>query len=138
VEFDSRAGHDLGGEEDPQAAYSAGEAGTRIAGTIAPFLKPKELRAISLRYGLEVPAEPAPLRDYEGEVLSALIDDNILPPEAPAGKKGYDLQNVERTLDEVGVFMNVSGEYVRRLLKSGLAKLRIASESGRLAMDDMA
>jgi len=108
--------------------------------TLSRFLRPREMEALSLRYGLDEQSSStsttsasrtgrAP-RDYVAQAEAELFGDAAGKP-APSlrrgGKKGEAMSFVE-----VGQRMKVSAEYGRRLCHAALDKLRRAAEEGAL------
>ena len=99
-----------------------------IKRTLSRFLRPREMEALSLRYGLEQSSEnSAPARDYLAEAEAELFGDASKPTVARGGKWGEAMSFVE-----VGQHMKVSAEYGRRLCHAALDKLRRAAEEGAL------
>ncbi|GKY98353.1 hypothetical protein MPSEU_000792900 [Mayamaea pseudoterrestris] len=100
--------------------------------TLSRFLRPKEMEALSWRYGLisesHKLAEPI---DYLAEAEEALFGkppQQTRAPEIPIkGKQGEAMSFVE-----VGKKMQVSAEYTRRLVHTALDKLRRAADEGHL------
>lgn len=96
--------------------------------TLARFLRPRELEALSLRYGL-VPESGETIskrRDYVAEAETFLYGPS--PEKLPVrGRWGEAMSFVE-----VGKRMKVSAEYGRRLCHAALEKLRRAAEEGTL------
>ena len=92
--------------------------------TLARFLRPREMEALSWRYGLN--NEPAPVaRDYVAEAEERIYgSQNKLPSK---GRWGEAMSFVE-----VGKHMQVSAEYGRRLCHAALKKLQNAAEEGAL------
>lgn len=110
--------------------------------TLSRFLQPREMEALSWRYGLiqeDDTTAPAPApskrpRNYVAEAEEQLFgkssnDGSINKrPEVPVrGKWGEAM-----SLTEVGKRMHVSAEYGRRLCHTALTKLRQAAEEGAL------
>lgn len=93
--------------------------------TLGRFLRPKELEALSWRYGL-IQDGPKP-RNYVAEAEEELFGSSSRPGIPVRGKGGEAMSFVE-----VGKKMEVSGEYVRRLCHAALGKLRRAAEEGAL------
>ena len=93
-----------------------------LKSVLEPFLSPKEMEALSLRYGL------SKQKDYLAEAVEDIFGSNgILTPIKKKGKWGEAL-----SFKEVGVQMAISAEYGRRLCGKALEKLRCAAEDGRL------
>jgi RNA polymerase sigma factor (sigma-70 family) len=105
----------------------------QLASTLSRFLRPKEMEALSWRYGLinEVQNKPAEPIDYLAEAEEALFgkpQQQAQAPELPVkGKQGEAMSFVE-----VGKKMQVSAEYTRRLVHTALDKLRRAADEGYL------
>jgi RNA polymerase sigma factor (sigma-70 family) len=98
--------------------------------TLSRFLRPKEMEALSWRYGLtsEVTPKPSQARDYVSEAETVLFGSKSAKQELPVkGKWGEAMSFVE-----VGKKMEVSSEYGRRLCHAALNKLRQAAEEGAL------
>jgi RNA polymerase sigma factor (sigma-70 family) len=98
--------------------------------TLGRFLRPKEMEALSWRYGLtsEDSPKPAPVRDYVSEAEMVLFGNTPAKQELPVkGKWGEAMSFVE-----VGKRMEVSSEYGRRLCHAALNKLRQAAEEGAI------
>lgn len=103
--------------------------------TLSKFLRPKEIEALSWRYGLlddnssgsnlETRKEKANRYLMEAEV--ALFESK---PTESVPKKGRFGEAM--TFNEVGNKMQVSAEYGRKLCHKALAKLQEAAEDGRL------
>jgi RNA polymerase sigma factor (sigma-70 family) len=98
--------------------------------TLSRFLRPKEMEALSWRYGLtsEDSTKPAQVRDYVSEAEAVLFGSTPAKQELPVkGKWGEAMSFVE-----VGKKMEVSSEYGRRLCHAALNKLRQAAEEGAI------
>jgi RNA polymerase sigma factor (sigma-70 family) len=110
--------------------------------TLARFLRPREVEAVSWRYGLNTSEDdvssPSPAcskllakRDYVAEAERELFGD--APSPAPPrsipvrGKWGEAM-----SFSEVGSRMHISAEYGRKLCHAALDKLRRAAEEGML------
>jgi DNA-directed RNA polymerase sigma subunit (sigma70/sigma32) len=91
----------------------------QLKSTLSKFLRPKEMEALSWRYGLQ--------RDYVAEAEEELFGRS---PRAPITVKGRWGEAMSFT--EVGKKMKVSAEYGRRLCHKALNKLRVAAEEGML------
>ncbi|KAL7564804.1 hypothetical protein ACA910_021064 [Epithemia clementina (nom. ined.)] len=85
---------------------------------LAKFLRPKEVEALSWRYGLT---------SHSVAAVDGRIDDASKTVVATRGKWGEAM-----TFQEVGKRMHISAEYGRRLCQKALSKLRLAHEQGRL------
>jgi len=108
-----------------------------LKSTLSPFLRPKEMEALSWRYGLKQPENPKPFRDYlaeaEDEIFgpegilssSSVVRQKKTPPQQ--GRWGEAM-----SFTEVGKHMSISAEYGRRLCQAALKKLRAAAEEGKL------
>jgi RNA polymerase sigma factor (sigma-70 family) len=108
--------------------------------TLSKFLRPKEIEALSWRYGLlndssgsNVESRQEKANRYAMEAEADLFFDkepvkSVQQRDLPAkGKFGEEM-----TFNEVGKRMQVSAEYGRRLCHAALAKLRHAAEEGIL------
>lgn len=98
--------------------------------TLSRFLRPKEMEALSWRYGLTSEATPKPpqARNYVSEAEMVLFGSKPAKQEIPVrGKWGEAMSFVE-----VGKKMEVSSEYGRKLCHAALNKLRQAAEEGAL------
>jgi len=106
---------------------------------LAQFLNPKELQAISLRYGLTPTVNgQAVTRDYEAEAERDLFGG------ADTSTNTYQSKQTKRnglnqgrwgeamSFQEVGRRMAVSAEYGRQLCSAALKKLKRAAEEGDL------
>jgi RNA polymerase primary sigma factor len=89
---------------------------------LGAFLRPKEMEALSWRYGL---FEQRPYRDYLGEAEEELFGESSVPP--VKGKRGEAM-----SFTEVGRKMSISAEYGRRLCHKALEKLQQAAKEGQL------
>jgi RNA polymerase sigma factor (sigma-70 family) len=92
--------------------------------TLSRFLRPKEMEALSWRYGLNA-ANPLAKRDYLAQAEVELFGEDISP--TTKGKWGEAM-----SFTEVGRHMQVSAEYGRRLCHQALDKLRRAVADGML------
>jgi RNA polymerase sigma factor (sigma-70 family) len=99
--------------------------------TLSRFLRPKEMEALSWRYGLtsEDSPKPAQARDYVSEAETVLFGSTTPAKQelTVKGKWGEAMSFVE-----VGKRMEVSSEYGRRLCHAALNKLRQAAEEGAI------
>lgn len=82
--------------------------------TLSKFLRPREMEALSWRYGLKY-------RDYLGEAEEELFGSTT------KGKRGEAM-----SFTEVGKHMSISAEYGRRLCHKALDKLKQAAADGQL------
>ena len=82
------------------------------------FLRPKEMEALSLRYGLNVSRK----QSYQAEAEALVFGTS-----AKRGKSGEAM-----SFSEVGKQMSVSSEYGRKLVHRALAKLKKAAAEGQL------
>jgi RNA polymerase sigma factor (sigma-70 family) len=89
---------------------------------LGEFLRPKEMEALSWRYGL---IEQKPYRDYLGEAEEEIFGESLAPP--VKGKWGEAM-----SFTEVGNKMSISAEYGRRLCHKALNKLQQAAKEGQL------
>jgi RNA polymerase sigma factor (sigma-70 family) len=89
---------------------------------LGEFLRPKEMEALSWRYGL---IEQKPYRDYLGEAEEEIFGETSAPP--VKGKWGEAM-----SFTEVGNQMSISAEYGRRLCHKALNKLQQAAKEGQL------
>lgn len=104
-----RTGKDLTEAQDDEEESVARQAA--LQETLQKFLRPKEVEALSWRYGL--------VRDYVAEAEAAILGDG--------GKWGEAM-----SFTQVGQKMQVSAEYGRKLCHRALEKLRAAAEQGAL------
>ena len=97
----------------------------------SPFLKPKELEILQLRFGIEEDfstTQPKSYRDYEAEAEKDLFGETVASTNAVRkGKNGEAM-----SFQEVGKRVGVSAEYCRRLCGQALKKLRQAAADGHL------
>ena len=97
----------------------------------SPFLKPKELEILQLRFGIEEDfstTQPKSYRDYEAEAEKDLFGETVaLTNAVRKGKNGEAM-----SFQEVGKRVGVSAEYCRRLCGQALKKLRQAADDGHL------
>ena len=108
-----------------------------LRSTLSQFLRPKEMEALSWRYGLvsdgdndgsNMDAPPTKKRDYVAEAEEELFGKPQSAQIQPVkGKSGEAM-----SFPEVGKRMKVSAEYTRRLCHAAVAKLQRAAEEGRL------
>jgi DNA-directed RNA polymerase sigma subunit (sigma70/sigma32) len=109
--------------------------------TLSKFLRPKEMEALSWRYGLldedastnmETPQVRANryFSEAEQNLFGAAKKKKALVKKANVVKKGRFGEAM--TFNEVGNKMQVSAEYTRKLCHAALAKLRRAADEGRL------
>lgn len=119
-----------------------------IMQVLESYLKPKELMALSLRYGLLDSDNNAGVRDYEQEAEADLFGPQGMIRTTQEEKKrqtisssSYASSNIiskggrwgeAMTFKEVGKQMRVSGESGRKLCAAALAKLKAAVKEGRL------
>jgi RNA polymerase sigma factor (sigma-70 family) len=111
----------------------------QLRSMLSKFLRPKEMEAISYRYGLvgdnaALHGQPQK-RDYLAEAEKELF--GTKPAKKTAAKKAMAITvkgkwGEAMSFTEVGKHMQVSAEYGRRLCHAGLNKLRQAAEDGRL------
>ena len=116
---------------------------------ISIFLQPKELEALSLRYGLKEAANVASSSQASQAVTSAKLRKQdkanaavVTASKAVAAseaKSGTERRQPEKgrwgeamSFKEVGTSMSISAEYGRRLCHKALDKLRQAVDDGRL------
>ena len=101
---------------------------------LSRFLRPREMEALSWRYGLisdmAAVAESNTSRDYLAEAEEHLFGETAAPAKKKIPTKGRWGESM--TFDEVGNRMQVSAEYGRRLCHAGLEKLRAAAAEGSL------
>jgi len=146
----STVGEDL--EESPTASLER----EQFRKTLSKFLRPKEMEALSWRYGLvdtdesQVGELNPPIEQGQKQLANQYLADaetylfgsttttgragsrsgGPFPSELPEkGRFGEAM-----SFNEVGKKMKVSAEYGRRLCHGGLAKLRQAAEDGRLEL----
>ena len=93
---------------------------------LSKFLRPKEMEALSWRYGLTTEEIRRPYRDYLGEAEQELFGESSSAPPTK-GKWGEAM-----SFTEVGKQMSVSAEYGRKLCHKALKKLQRAAEEGQL------
>lgn len=103
--------------------------------TLSRFLRPREMEALSWRYGLNRESSASnnrndkPVhRDYLADAEAQLFKSDSDQPKLPVrGKWGEAMSFVE-----VGKHMQVSAEYGRKLCHAALDKLRRAADEGTL------
>lgn len=101
---------------------------------LSRFLRPREMEALSLRYGLlmEISNKPSAAnktrKNYLARAEEELFSGNRGSSSAAGGRWGEAM-----SFTEVGQRMHVSAEYGRRLCHAALAKLRRAAEDGSLS-----
>merc|ERR1711935_564405 len=108
---------------------------SQLKTTLSKYLRPKEMEALSLRYGLveeskrESPQEKANryLAEVERELFGQTPAAEAKPQMVTKGKWGEAM-----SFNEVGKQMQVSAEYGRRLCHAAVKKLQRAVEEGRL------
>lgn len=116
---------------------------THLKNTLSSYVRPKELEALSWRYGLQTAPEDGtlkPFRDYLQEAEDELFGPKgILTPSATVPKKKPSAKKVVQgkwgeamSFTEVGNQMSISAEYGRRLCHTALKKLQAAAEAGTL------
>ena len=120
-------------DESPTASFER----EQLRKTLAKFLRPKEMEALSWRYGLVNEDSPEEQQSSPQKLASQYLADAetyLFGSTTPAtmelpdrGRSGEAM-----SFNEVGKRMKVSAEYGRRLCHAGLAKLRQAAEDGRL------
>jgi RNA polymerase sigma factor (sigma-70 family) len=103
--------------------------------TLAKFLRPKEMEAISWRYGLlEHQTHKAKANRYLAEAEEELFGTSnvVAPKRAKSDLPAKGRFGEAMTFNEVGKRMQVSAEYGRKLCHAALKKLQQAAEEGRL------
>jgi RNA polymerase sigma factor (sigma-70 family) len=102
-----------------------------IKQTLSRYLRPKEIEALSWRYGLNTSSQAAPkrlYRDYLSEAEEGIYGvSTSVSVEPVKGKWGEAM-----SFTEVGKQMSISAEYGRRLCHKALEKLKRAAEQGDL------
>jgi DNA-directed RNA polymerase sigma subunit (sigma70/sigma32) len=141
----------VGDSSDHESPTSALER-EQLRKTLSQFLRPKEMEALSWRYGLvhetstlttdsSTPQQRAnqylaeaeeklfgPASSSTNMAVAVTAPTTVNPSSLPAkGRFGEAM-----SFHEVGKKMKVSAEYGRKLCHAGLAKLRQAAEDGRL------
>jgi RNA polymerase nonessential primary-like sigma factor len=109
----------------------------QLRNMLSKFLRPKEMEALSYRYGLErdnAASQGQPQnRDYLAEAEEELFGTKVV--KKAAGKMEIPVKGKwgeAMSFTEVGKHMQVSAEYGRKLCHAGMVKLRQAAEDGRL------
>lgn len=105
----------------------------QLKSTLSQYLRPKEMEALSWRYGLyqatsdETPAQKANryLAEAEEELFGRVAASK--PEMVTQGRWGEAM-----SFNEVGRHMKVSAEYGRKLCHAALTKLQQAAEEGKL------
>lgn len=108
--------------------------------TLSKFLRPKEMEALSWRYGLlmdqaataeaSTPQERA--NQYLAQAEEELFGSVATPAPVASAPPAQGRFGEAMSFNEVGKQMKVSAEYGRRLCHAALAKLQDAAEDGRL------
>lgn len=143
----------MGASSDDDESPTSALEREQLRKTLSQFLRPKEMEALSWRYGLVHDGSSSTLTDStpqqranqflaEAEeklfgsastttVAASSLKTTMEPsPSLPAkGRFGEAM-----SFHEVGKKMKVSAEYGRKLCHAGLAKLRQAAEDGRLEL----
>lgn len=98
----------------------------RVKTTLSRFLRPREIEAISWRYGLndESTSHIAKQKNYLADAEGELFGSTDMPVRGKGGEA--------MSFSEVAKKMSVSTEYGRRLCHAALEKLRRAAEEGML------
>lgn len=135
----------MGGEESATASLER----EQLRKTLSQFVRPKEMEALSWRYGL-VNEEAAIVNDEDSSLKQranqyfAEAEEQLFGSSSSSSKPTTKIAASDPSLpgkgrfgeamsfNEVGKKMKVSAEYTRRLCHAGLAKLRQAAEDGRL------
>jgi DNA-directed RNA polymerase sigma subunit (sigma70/sigma32) len=106
---------------------------------LSGFLRPKEMEALSWRYGLNVDGmeslNPLAKRDYVADAELELFGTSTPIKHKPLSTKTDIVQGKwgeAMSFTEVGKQMKVSAEYGRRLCHAAIQKLRRAVDDGRL------
>ena len=102
----------------------------QVKQALSRYLRPKEIEALSLRYGLNDESTNIKrnyLAEAEADLFGESHHDSVKRSMASGGKWGEAMSFVE-----VGQHMKVSAEYGRRLCHAALDKLRRAAEDGSL------
>ena len=122
-----------GSDESPTASFER----EQLRMTLAKFLRPKEMEALSWRYGLVNEDSPEAQQSSPQQLANQYLADaetylfgSTSPTTMELPDKGRSGEAM--SFNEVGKRMKVSAEYGRRLCHAGLAKLRQAAEDGRL------
>ena len=118
-------GQDLGSDTSVTAdTVSDGTASKEVLRQeLSRFLRPREMEALSWRYGLVTSSEAKPAARPQNYLARA--EEEIF---GSGGRWGEAMSFVE-----VGKRMHVSAEYGRRLCHAALAKLKQAAEDGNLS-----
>jgi RNA polymerase sigma factor (sigma-70 family) len=99
---------------------------THVKSTLSKFLRPKEVEALSWRYGLNNETQ-------ENKAISAKLTTHSLPTNSIKKKWLIRGKNGEAlSFSEVGSKMHISAEYGRRLCRAALDKLKRAVAEGLL------
>lgn len=89
---------------------------------LSKYLRPKEMQALSLRYGLKTETK------QQEKQRKNLVNPSLQKESTPQrGKSGEAM-----SFNEVGKSMSVSTEYGRRLVAKAIEKLKKAAEEGQL------
>ena len=120
-------------DESPTASFER----EQLRKTLSKFLRPKEMEALSWRYGLVNEDSPEAQQSSPQQLANQYLADaetylfgSTSPTTMELPDKGRSGEAM--SFNEVGKRMKVSAEYGRRLCHAGLAKLRQAAEDGRL------
>lgn len=105
---------DLSAGDDEEISPTKSLDTEHLKTTLSKFLRPREMEALSWRYGLKY-------RDYLGEAEEELFGSTT------KGKWGEAM-----SFTEVGKHMSISAEYGRRLCHKALDKLKQAAADGQL------
>jgi DNA-directed RNA polymerase sigma subunit (sigma70/sigma32) len=103
--------------------------------TLAKFLRPKEMEAISWRYGLlEHQTHKAKANRYLAEAEQELFGtaNAVAPKQSKSELPTKGRFGEAMTFNEVGKKMQVSAEYGRKLCHAAMKKLQQAAKEGRL------
>jgi RNA polymerase sigma factor (sigma-70 family) len=92
---------------------------------LSKYLRPKEMEALTLRFGLE--DAPAAQEEVKANNYQAEAELLVFGEEPPKRKKSGEM-----TFNEIGKSMSVSAEYGRRLVHKALSKLQKAAAEGQL------
>lgn len=114
--------------EDKSKQSSSSICMEHFENTLARFLRPREMEALSLRYGLDRNSSKrlSSSRNYLRDAEAELFHDNIML--APKGGRWGEAMSFV----EVGLHMHISAEYGRRLCHAALDKLRRAAAEGAI------
>lgn len=105
---------------------------TKLRIELSKYLRPQEMEALTLRYGLEeaTVAEEVEVAsiayNYQAEAEALIFGEQLPEPSIRRKKSG------EMTFHEIGKSMSVSAEYGRRLVHKAITKLQKAAAEGRL------